>query len=136
VTFSDPSRGTYAKLVIRDNRLAGAIMLGDNPTIGTVIQLFDRGGQLPPDVRALLLGRAVGRIADAEPASPTLMPDSAVVCRCNTVTKATLVECWRGGARTAGDMAAGTRAGTGCGSCLDAVEGIVGWLGTSEGVAA
>src|SRR5262249_51225230 len=79
VTFADPARGTYAKLVVRDDRLAGAIMLGDNPTVGVVVQLFDRGGPLPADLRSLLLGRAIGGSAGsaAVEASPALMPDAA-----------------------------------------------------------
>jgi assimilatory nitrate reductase electron transfer subunit len=136
VTFSDPRRGTYAKLVIRGDRLAGAIMLGDNPTVGTLIQLFDRDERVPPDVRSLLLGRVAAGGSAAGEASPALMPDLAVVCHCNTVTKGALVGCWREGARTVPDMVAGTRASTGCGTCVDAVEGIVEWLGSTEGVAA
>jgi assimilatory nitrate reductase electron transfer subunit len=133
LTFADPVRGTYAKLVVRGNRLAGAIMLGDNPTVGAVIQLFDRGGPLPADLRALLLGRGTGPVGTPPvEASPALMPDAAVVCQCNTVTKGGLLECWRGGARTAADLVAGTRATTGCGSCRDTVEGIAAWLRTTE----
>ena len=127
VTFADPARGTYAKLLLRDDRLAGAIMLGDNPTVGQVIQLFDRGGRVPADPRSLLFGRV--ETADRpDEASPALMPGAAVICECNTVTKAELVRCWQGGARSAADLVAGTRAGTGCGSCRDAVEGIASWL--------
>jgi assimilatory nitrate reductase electron transfer subunit len=135
VMFADPVRGTYAKLVVRDNRLAGAIMLGDNPTVGAVIQLFDRGGTLPADPRSLLLGRAVGAAVRAGEPSPALMPDAAVVCQCNTVTKAALVSCWRTGARSVADLTAGTRATTGCGSCKESVAGILGWLHTIEGAA-
>jgi assimilatory nitrate reductase electron transfer subunit len=137
VTFADPARGTYAKLVVRDNRLAGAILLGDNPTVGAVIQLFDRGARLPADLRGLLLGRPSGTGADhSTEASPALMPDAAVVCHCNGVTKRALVGCWRDGGRTVAEAAASTRASTGCGGCRDAVEGILGWLRMTEGVAA
>jgi assimilatory nitrate reductase electron transfer subunit len=125
VTFTDPARGTYAKLVVRDDRLAGAILLGDNPTVGTVIQLFDRGGRLPADRRSLLLGAR--NPGTGEP-SPSLMPDAAVICQCNTVTKGALVRCWQDGARSVADLVAGTRAATGCGSCRDAVDGIATWL--------
>ena len=38
--------------------------------------------------------------------------------------------------RTVAEVAASTRASTGCGGCRDAVEGILGWLRTTEGVAA
>jgi assimilatory nitrate reductase electron transfer subunit len=131
LTFADPSRGTYARLVVRDDRLAGAVLVGDNPTVGTVVQLYDRGGRVPADRRALLLGRAVG--GDATPAaSPALMPDQAVVCRCNTVTKGRITAAWRAGARSVDGVAAATRATTGCGGCVDAVIGILDWLSTVD----
>jgi assimilatory nitrate reductase electron transfer subunit len=141
VTYSDPRRGTYAKLVVQGDRLTGAIMLGDNPTVGTVIQLFDRGGPLPADLRALLLGRAPtgpgsgGTVAGAAlEASPALMPDAAVVCQCNSVTKGALVSAWRRGATSTDAVVTATRATTGCGSCRDAVCGLTDWLLTTEGV--
>ncbi|MEU4566753.1 FAD-dependent oxidoreductase [Micromonospora sp. NPDC023956] len=130
LTFADPARGTYARLRIVDDRLTGAILLGDNPSVGTVIQLFDRGGPVPADRRALLLGRTVdGPAGGAEPAvTPALMPDATTVCRCNAVSKADLVGCWRAGARSLVGVVTATRAGTGCGSCRDAVAGVVDWL--------
>ncbi|MEJ3743736.1 FAD-dependent oxidoreductase [Actinomycetes bacterium KLBMP 9797] len=128
LSFADPVRGTYAKLTIVGERLTGAIMLGDNPAVGTVIQLFDRGTPVPTDRRALLLGRAIGVPAAAQAESPALMPDAATVCQCNTVSKGALVRCWRAGARSVDDVVAATRATTGCGTCRDAVEGIVDWL--------
>ncbi|MEU8188600.1 NAD(P)/FAD-dependent oxidoreductase, partial [Micromonospora carbonacea] len=85
LTFADPARGTYARLRIRDERLTGAILLGDNPAVGTVVQLFDRGAPVPSDRRALLLGRALGGAPAAPAASPALMPDAATVCQCNDV---------------------------------------------------
>jgi assimilatory nitrate reductase electron transfer subunit len=133
LSFTDPARGTYARLMIVNERLTGAIMLGDNPAVGTVIQLFDRGTPVPADRRALLLGRAVGGATVVTPAeSPALMPAAATVCQCNGVTKGALVGAWRAGARTVDEVVGVTRASTGCGSCRDAVEGIVSWLGTAE----
>ncbi|MFF0151237.1 FAD-dependent oxidoreductase [Micromonospora sp. NPDC005203] len=134
LTFTDPSRGTYARLRIKDERLVGAILLGDNPAVGTVIQLFDRGHPVPTDRRALLLGRALGTVAAAPAASPALMPDGVTVCQCNSVSKGALVRSWRSGARTVDAVVAATRAGTGCGGCRDAVGGIVDWLGHAESV--
>jgi assimilatory nitrate reductase electron transfer subunit len=132
VTFSDPRRGTYAKLVVREDRLAGAILLGDNPAVGRVIQLFDRAAPVA-DPRALLVGRP-GPAGDASTeTSPALIPDGAVICQCNTVTKGTLVGCWRSGARSTAELMATTRAGSGCGTCRDAVDGIATWLRRGEG---
>jgi assimilatory nitrate reductase electron transfer subunit len=141
VTFADPGRGTYAKLVVRGDRLVGAIMLGDNPTVGSVIQLVDHGTPLPADRRSLLLGRATpagsstaGSSTPAAPAeaSPALMPDAAVICQCNNVTKGALTQCWSQGATSTVDLVNATRAGTGCGTCRDAVAGIAAWLRREE----
>jgi assimilatory nitrate reductase electron transfer subunit len=132
LSFADPARGTYAKLVLDGDRLAGAIMLGDNPAVGTVIQLFDRGAPVPSDRRALLLGRATGGAAATPVETPALMPDAATVCQCNNISKGALVRCWRAGARAVDEVVAQTRATTGCGTCRDAVEGIVGWLETVD----
>jgi assimilatory nitrate reductase electron transfer subunit len=136
LTFTDPARGTYARLRIRGERLTGAILLGDNPAVGTVVQLFDRGAPVPTDRRSLLLGRAFGAVPAATAASPALMPDAATVCQCNDVSKGALVACWRSGARTVAELSAATRAATGCGSCRDAVAGIAGWLAEADPVVA
>ncbi|MEU4704114.1 FAD-dependent oxidoreductase [Nonomuraea dietziae] len=133
VRFSHRARGTYRKLVIREGRLVGAILLGDSAAVGTLTQLFDRGGPLPGD-RAGLLFPGAGGAAVAD--SPVRMPDSAKVCQCNNVTKGQIRACWESGARDVTAVAAATRATTGCGTCRDAVEGIVGWLCEQEGVSA
>ncbi|MEV4724043.1 FAD-dependent oxidoreductase [Micromonospora humida] len=134
LTFSDPTRGTYARIRIHHDRLTGAILLGDNPAVGTVVQLFDRGAPVPTDRRALLLGRSIGNAPATPAASPALMPDAATVCQCNDVDKGTLVRCWRAGARTVDEVVAATRAGTGCGGCRQAVGGIVDWLSGVDSV--
>ncbi|MEV0153657.1 FAD-dependent oxidoreductase [Micromonospora sp. NPDC050686] len=135
LVFSDATRGTYARLRIDGDRLTAAILLGDNPAVGTVVQLFDRGGPVPVDRRSLLLGRASGTAPAAAATSPALMPDGATVCQCNDVSKGALVGCWRGGARTVDEVVAATRAGTGCGGCRDALAGVVGWLAAADSVA-
>lgn len=128
--FVDPVRGTYKKVVIRDGRITGAILLGDVTTAGTVMQLFDRGALAPPD-RLTLLFSGLGGTDPTE--TPARIPDRATVCRCNGVTKGAITTCWLAGARTTHAIAERTRATTGCGTCLDTVEGIVGWLAASSG---
>jgi assimilatory nitrate reductase electron transfer subunit len=134
LTFADPARGTYARLAIDADRLTGAILLGDNPAVGTVIQLFDRGAPVPLDRRSLLLGRSGGPGTAPATESPALIPDAATICQCNAVTKGKLVGCWRAGAHTVDEMVTATRATTGCGTCRDAVEGIVDWLTRADTV--
>lgn len=130
--LQDPTRGRYAKLVIRDDRVAGAILLGAPDAAATIVQLYDRGVPAPSDRLALLLGRAAP-LGSTSAHSPADLPASATVCRCNTVSKSQLVKAWRGGARGIAGLAAATRATTGCGGCRDAVGGIAEWLATSSG---
>jgi assimilatory nitrate reductase electron transfer subunit len=131
VRFSHRAKGTYRKLVIQDGRLVGAILLGDTDAVGTLTQLFDRGGPLPGDRAGLLFpGLSAAPVAE----SPVLMPDAAKVCQCNNVTKGQIRACWEAGATDVAGVVAATRATTGCGTCRDAVEGIVGWLCEQEGI--
>lgn len=133
VRFTHRAAGTYRKLVIRDDRLVGAILLGESDAVGTLTQLYDRGLSVPGD-RAGLLFPGLAGAAQAD--TPVRMPDAAKVCHCNNVTKGEIRACWEAGARDVAAVAAATRATTGCGTCRDAVEGIVGWLCDQEGVSA
>jgi assimilatory nitrate reductase electron transfer subunit len=123
VALADPSRGRYAKLVLRDERVVGAIVVGMPDAAARLTQLYDTAMPAPADRLALLVGTAV-----VHTGSPAQLPDRAVVCKCNTVTKGQLTAAWGGGARSAAALAEATRATTGCGGCTDAVCGIAAWL--------
>ena len=128
VHFADPARGTYKKLVLRAGRVAGAILLGDTDTAGLVTQLFDRGAPAPAD-RVSLLFSGVGSTAGAD--DPGAMPPTATDCHCNGVPKAAVQACVRAGAGSVEEVAAATRATTGCGTCRGAVAGLLAWLHAS-----
>jgi assimilatory nitrate reductase electron transfer subunit len=132
LSFAEPSRGRYGKLVVRDERIVGAVLLGGGPAAGALTQLFDTGAVVPRDRLSLLLGRAL--TSDAAPTRVNLaeMPGSTVLCRCNTVTKSAVVGAWRAGAQTVPAVAEATRATTGCGGCTSAVQGICDWLRAAE----
>ncbi|MBM7414331.1 MULTISPECIES: FAD-dependent oxidoreductase [Nocardiaceae] len=132
LVMSDPTRGRYAKVVVRKDRLVGAVMLGNPEVVGTLSQYFDGGSLVPVDRMTLLLGHLVG--GPTESSNPSTMPDAAVICRCNTVTKKHLVSAWRDGAHTPEAMAEKTRATTGCGSCVGVVDGLCDWLHRADPV--
>jgi len=132
LAFTDPSRGRYAKLVLRQDRLVGAILLGVGDAAGALTQLYDTGAAVPRDRLSLMLGRAITRSGTTETVNLAEMPGTAVICRCNTVTKSAVVGAFRAGADTVGAVAEVTRATTGCGSCKGAVDGLCSWLRSSE----
>jgi len=131
VTFSDSRRGVYQKLVVRDGRLIGAILVGDTRNAGTLAQLFERNAPVPDDRAALLMPRR-SPVASSAAASPAVLPARASICQCNGVTKEAICAAWQDGARTTEEVAARTRATTGCGTCRSAVDGLVEWLAESD----
>ena len=76
-------------------------------------------------------GPAVSRTNAAE-ASPTLIPADATICRCNGVTKSDIMGAWDDGCHNLVEVAAATRATTGCGGCTESVCGLVDWLTASD----
>ncbi|MDG9715402.1 FAD-dependent oxidoreductase [Streptomyces sp. DH24] len=117
ITLSDPARGRYARLALSGERILGAVLVGLPRATAAVGQLYERGLPVPSDRLGLLLGTA----ATARPATVEL-PDEAVLCHCNHVTKGALLRAWRAGARDLPRVAAATRATTGCGGCADDVQ--------------
>ncbi|MFD7624493.1 FAD-dependent oxidoreductase [Streptomyces sp. NPDC059851] len=126
VTFSDPARGRYARLTLHDQRITGAVLLGLPRAIAAVSRLYERGLPVPTGRPEFLLG-----IPPAEPGADGL-PDDAVVCRCNNVTKHAITEACRAGAADVEEVAAATRATTGCGGCTSAVRSLCGLVRTGS----
>ncbi|MDE2937549.1 MAG: FAD-dependent oxidoreductase [Chloroflexota bacterium] len=121
VHYSEPARGVYKKLIVRNGRLAGAILLGDGLTAPGVLQAFDRG-ELLPENRAGLLFPGAGVAARMDVAE---LPDTAQVCNCNGVTKGRIIQVCQQGQSTLEAVCAATRAGSGCGACKPQVKAIV-----------
>jgi nitrite reductase (NADH) large subunit len=125
VTFSEPKRGTYKKLIIRKGRLAGAIMLGDLGKVAYLTQAFDKNTPLPEDRLSLLFDMG----APAKKVTFDEMPGEAQVCNCNGVSKGAIGDCVKlGKKRTAKGVMVATRAGMGCGSCKGLVSDLVEWF--------
>jgi nitrite reductase (NADH) large subunit len=106
VQVIEAKRGVYRKLVIRDGRLAGAVLVGDASMAAGLIRRFERGDPLP--VNRLDLFASLDRSSEST---------GGIICNCHIVTEQSLLEAIRSGCRTLQDLAARTNAGTGCGSC-------------------
>ena len=128
VQFSEPKRGIYKTIVVRDGRLVGATLLGDVRKVAFLIQAFDRGLPLPDERVELMfdLGTPEQAVGVAE------LSDDAQVCNCNGVSKGTLVACVRAGTKSVNGVMAATRAGKGCGTCKELVAEIVEWAADGD----
>jgi nitrite reductase (NADH) large subunit len=124
IQFAEPSRGAYKKLIVRDGRLVGGILMGDISKAAYLMQAFDRDSKLPEERLGLLfdLGAPSQKITLDE------MPADQQICNCNGVTKAAIGACVTGGKKSAKSVMDATRAGMGCGSCKSLVGEVVEWF--------
>lgn len=117
IQYVEARKGRYKKLVIRENRLAGAVLLGDARKAAMLMQIFE--SQMPlPDERASLFFD-IGKAAAPDVAT---LADDATVCNCNAVKAGTIRCAIKDGASDLPMIMAQTRAGTGCGTCKSSVK--------------
>ncbi len=123
LVWHDPVDRIYRKLVVDGGgtRLLGGVLVGDVEDYAVLQQLQLSGQAIP--------GRPGDLAAPRREATPLLgvaaIADGATVCTCNNVTKATICAAVGAGADAIGDLKAATTAGTGCGSCLPLVKGLL-----------
>lgn len=122
VIYSDEAHGIYKKLVVREGRLIGAILMGEGTMTPKVFQAFDRASELPHNRAELLFPLTW----EAPPAIlATSLPDTARICDCNGVSKGAIVAAIKRGCGTLKQVSDATRAGTGCGSCQNHIQALL-----------
>jgi nitrite reductase (NADH) large subunit len=128
LVFSEPRKGVYKSVIIRDGRLIGATLVGDVKKVAFLMQAFDRGLALPEERVELMfdIGGPPAEVSAAE------LADDAQVCNCNGVTKGALKNAVDGGCKTVNGVMDKTRAGKGCGTCKGLVAQIVEWAAGGE----
>ncbi|GAB3162642.1 FAD-dependent oxidoreductase [Myceligenerans halotolerans] len=130
VRLADPAAGRFVEAVVADGVLVGATCVGDPRVAADLTAAYTRRTPVPADPAFLLLTPIMPTAAPVD--SPEHMPDDAVVCRCNGVTKGEIAACCADGKDSLEEIAAETRATTGCGSCEEAVCGIAAWVRSSR----
>ncbi len=128
LVISEPKRGVHLSVVIRDDKLIGATLLGDTRKVAFLTQAFDRGLALPEERIKLLVDLSDG----AAEVGVAEMPAESQVCNCNGVTKGAICGAVAGGCGSVGEVMDATRAGKGCGSCKSLVKQIVEWAADGD----
>ncbi|WP_075779497.1 nitrite reductase large subunit NirB [Streptomyces acidiscabies] len=125
VVYSDARSGLYKKLVIaRDGTLLGGILVGDAEAYGTLRAFTGSVPPVSPESLVLPAGSSGGAQL-----GPSALPDEAVICSCNNVTKGTIRGAVTEHACTSvPEVKKCTKAGTSCGSCVK----VLGQLVTAE----
>jgi nitrite reductase (NADH) large subunit len=124
IQFTEPKKDTYKKLIVRNGRLVGGILMGDISKAAYLMQAFHRDAPLPEERLSLLFDFG----APSQKITIDEMPADMQICNCNGVTKAALGACVAAGNRTTKAAMDATRAGKGCGSCKNLVAEVVLWF--------
>jgi ferredoxin-nitrate reductase len=106
VVLLDRAEQHYKKCIIKDDRLVGAILMGDRLELAEFRELIANELELS-DQRNHLLRSALA----SEPVIGKL------ICSCNRVGEGNIRSAVRGGRHELADICAETGAGVGCGSC-------------------
>ncbi|BBE72460.1 nitrite reductase large subunit NirB [Oharaeibacter diazotrophicus] len=116
--------GVYKRLVLKDDRLIGAVLYGDTADGGWFFDLLRGGTEVAAMRDTLIFGPAFAGAAPLDPtAAVAALPDDAQVCGCNGVCKGTIVKAITDKGLTGlDDVRAHTKASASCGSCTPLVE--------------
>ena len=121
VRYEEPESGIYKKMILRDGRLVGAMLVGDTDPYETLSDLMKSENPAPPRRSELLFGTP----ATCNTFSFDAMPDDKQICDCNGVCKGKIVDAIKSGKTTLLSVGKATRAGTGCGSCKKLIAGLI-----------
>jgi nitrite reductase (NADH) large subunit len=105
IQIIEESRNSYRKLIVRDQHLVGAMLVGNTAATAALVQIFDRDDPMPEDPLEVLCQLRGAGSTDRQ------------ICNCHKVSERTLREAIAAGADSIASLGERTKAGTGCGSC-------------------
>ena len=126
IVYENKFSGIYKRInVTKDGKtLLGGILVGDSSDYNGLFQIYANALALPANPEDLILGSRGGEGSTLGSAAD--LPDTAVICSCENVTKGALCcSLIDGTASTFGDVVKLTKATTGCGGCKPMVVDIV-----------
>jgi len=122
VVLRDPSRGIYKRVILRDDKVVGAVLYGDTNDGAFYFDLLKKGDSVAAIRDTLIFGQAYGGSAVDPTAAVAALPDDVEICGCNGVTKGKIVAAISGGTTTLEQVRATTKASASCGQCAGKVE--------------
>ena len=114
VRYEDKAMGVYKKVVVRDGRVAGLILVGDTSDSHRYMDWMRANADVTEHRRQLLFPASSSDVG----LDVAEMADTATVCGCVGVTKGVIIQAiHEQGVNTMSQLKECTRASTGCGSC-------------------
>ncbi|TAH09412.1 MAG: nitrite reductase large subunit [Sphingobacteriia bacterium] len=126
IAIEDRHKGIYKRVNISSDgkTLLGGVLVGDADQYNALLQTCKNKIILPPNPEDIILGARGG---DGEPgAGITALPDDALICSCESVSKGDICAAVsEGGCETVDAIKKCTKAGTGCGGCIPMVKDLM-----------
>ncbi|MXO68564.1 nitrite reductase large subunit [Altererythrobacter marinus] len=127
IVMRDAARGVYKRVVLKDNKLIGAVLYGDTADGNWYFDLLKKEEDVSDIREGLIFGQAFasgGALADPN-AAVAALSDDAEICGCNGVSKGKVVQCINDGAHSLDAVRSQCKASASCGSCTGLVESLL-----------
>jgi nitrite reductase (NADH) large subunit len=127
IVLRDATRGVYKRVIVKEDRVIGAVLYGDTADGNWYFDLLRKGEDIADIREALIFGQAFasgGALADPK-AAVAALSDDAEICGCNGVSKGQVMACIAGGATSLDAVRSGCKASASCGSCTGLVENLL-----------
>ena len=127
IIMKDAAKGIYKKIVLKENRILGAVMFGDTTDGSWYYNLLRDKTDISHMRDQLLHGKShLGDSGRGGIKSMVEVPDETEICGCNGVSKGDIVKTITSqGLFTLDDVRCHTKASSSCGSCTGLVEQIL-----------
>ena len=127
IVMRDAARGIYKRVIVRENRIEGAVLYGDTADGNWYFDLLKKQEDISDIREALIFGQAFasGGTQPDPNAAVAALSDDAEICGCNGVSKGKVVGCILGGAASLDAVRSSCKASASCGSCTGLVEGLL-----------
>ncbi|NVK35602.1 MAG: NAD(P)/FAD-dependent oxidoreductase, partial [Rhodobacteraceae bacterium] len=124
IVLRDAAAGVYKRLVLKDNKIIGAVLYGETADGPWFFDLLKKGTDVSEMRETLIFGQAYQGGAPLDPtAAVAALPDDAEICGCNGVCKGKIVSAiTEKGLTSLDDVRAHTKASASCGTCTGLVE--------------
>ena len=124
IVLRDASGGIYKRLVLKDNKIIGAVLYGETTDGPWFFNLLKKGTDISEMRETLIFGQSYQGGEPLDPlAAVAALPDDAEICGCNGVCKSKITDKINElGLTNLDDVRAHTKASSSCGTCTGLVE--------------
>jgi nitrite reductase (NADH) large subunit len=124
IVLRDAGSGIYKRLVLKENRILGAVLYGETADGAWFFDMLRKGADVSEMRDTLIFGQSYQGSAPLDPmAAVAALPDDAEICGCNGVCKGAITGAIAAkGLTSLDDVRAHTKASASCGSCTGLVE--------------